>query len=394
MPQADELAFSVGCSEKPSFEAGLDEAIAAASRSLSGSADLALVFASGHSPNDFERHGTRARTALGTKVLLGCTAESLVAGGREIEQSPAVVVWLGRFPGATLTPMNLDFESTPEGSIFHGWPDSLPEPWPAGSVLLVLGEPFSFPADQLLARLNEDHPGTIVVGGMASGGQRPGEHVLFQGERTTRTGAVAVLLNGVRARSVVSQGCRPIGQPFIVTKSHDNIVEMLGGKPALEQLQSLYERLPTRDQRLAERGLHLGRVLNEYQAEFARGDFLVRNVIGADPENGSIAIGDMVRTGQTVQFHVRDRETADEDLRQLLTEAARASRPSGGLLFTCNGRGTRLFAEPDHDAGVVRECCGAIPLAGFFAAGEIGPVAGKSFLHGFTASMLFFDSPT
>jgi len=207
------------------------------------------------------------------------------------------------------------------------------------------------------------------------------------------SGAVGVWIHGaVRLRTVVSQGCRPIGQPMIVTKSQQNILIELGGKPAFSRLSELWPELSAEDQRLVQRGLHVGQVINEYQDGFARGDFLIRNVIGADPEKGVIAVGDYVRTGRTVQFHVRDARAADVDLKELLAgSVAAGSCPRGALLFTCNGRGSRLFPEPNHDAGAVASQFGSIPTAGFFAQGEIGPVAGKNFLHGFTASIVLFE---
>jgi small ligand-binding sensory domain FIST len=261
---------------------------------------------------------------------------------------------------------------------------------------LVLGEPFTFPADLLLEQMNDRHPGVPVIGGMASGGAMPGEHRLLFGPEALVDGAVAVLLDGpIRVRPLVSQGCRPIGKHFVITKAERNVIHELGGKPALVQLQAVFAELPTREQELVNQGLHVGRVVSEYQDRFEQGDFLVRNVIGADPESGAVAIGDYVRVGQTVQFHIRDWQTADADLRQLLAASQKRSTspPDGALLFTCNGRGTRLFPEPHHDALTIRSALGDIALAGFFAQGELGPVGGKNFVHGFTASMALFEQP-
>jgi small ligand-binding sensory domain FIST len=210
-----------------------------------------------------------------------------------------------------------------------------------------------------------------------------------------RDGAVAVMLHGgVSLRTVVSQGCRPIGRHFVITKAERNVIYELGGRPALLQLKEIFDDLPTREQQLVQHGLHVGRVVNEYQDTYAQGDFLIRNVMGIDPDHGSVVIADFVRTGQTVQFQIRDAQTADEEMRQLLSSVRkdRTAKPAGALLFTCNGRGTRLFPAPHHDAGVIRHVLGDIPLAGFFAAGELGPVGGKNFMHGFTASIALFDT--
>ena len=189
---------------------------------------------------------------------------------------------------------------------------------------------------------------------------------------------------------MVSQGCRPIGDSFVITKAEQNIIFELGGRKAHAQLQSVYDRLPNRDKELVRLGLHIGRVVNECQDSFSYGDFLIRNVTGIDAEESSIQVGDYFRAGQTVQFHVRDAATASEDLTQMLSQCAIGSPPKGSLLFTCNGRGTQLFEEPHHDAQAIQAKFHKIPSAGFFCQGEIGPVAGVNFLHGFTASLALF----
>jgi small ligand-binding sensory domain FIST len=241
--------------------------------------------------------------------------------------------------------------------------------------------------------MEEEHPGVPIVGGMASGGAEPGSNTLVVGSRTYTSGAVGVLIGGsVRIRPVVSQGCRPIGRPMVVTKAEENLIVELGGRPALERLREVYGGLDAADRLLVRSSLHVGRAATEYRDTFRRGDFLVRNVVGADPESGVIAIGDLVRTGQTVQFHVRDAASADDDLRGLLGQRHDASRPAGALIFTCNGRGLRLFDEPNHDAKCVQECLGPLPAAGFFAQGEIGPIGSRTFLHGFTASIALVET--
>jgi small ligand-binding sensory domain FIST len=260
--------------------------------------------------------------------------------------------------------------------------------------LLVLGEPFSFPPEVLLELVNDEHPGVPVIGGMASTASQPGENRLLLSGTAVDTGAVAVLLHGpLRVRTLVSQGCRPIGHPLVITRAERNVIMQLGGEPAYQRLVEVFQTLATREQDLVRRGLHLGRVVSEYLEHFGQGDFLVRNVLGLDANSGAIAVGDYFRTGQTVQFHVRDWETADGELRQLLaaTRQDAAEQPRGGLLFTCNGRGTRLFPEPHHDAHVIHEAWREMPLAGFFAAGELGPIGGRNFMHGFTASLAIFE---
>jgi small ligand-binding sensory domain FIST len=328
---------------------------------------LAVLFVSSLYPEVSDSLAARVCQLLGTNLLLGGTAESLVATGQEVEGEPGVSLWLARMDGVRLVPMHLRLERTPEGASIVGWPDQLAEDWPGDATMLIVGDPFSFPADLMLERLNEDRPDLRVVGGMASGGAAPGDSRLLLGSQVLPDGAAAVLLSGpVRATTIVSQGCRPVGRHLIVTKVEANVIHQLGGRSALLQLKEIFDTLPATEQRMVQSGLHLGRVVNEYQDRFEQGDFLVRNVMGIDPDTGSIAVGDYLRAGQTVQFHVRDQKTADEEMRQLLAgvRADRARSPRGGLLFTCIGRGTRLFPQPHHDAQLIQHYLGEIPLAG------------------------------
>lgn len=386
-------AFAAVSSLRARLDEAIDEVCSQARDQFHGPADLAFVFVAA----DFARASDQIACAINDRLpithLLGCTAESVIANRREIEHAPAIALWLARLPGMNLLPMHLNFERTPDGGTIVGWPDSLETAWPEAAAMIVLADPFSFPADAMLERLNEDRPGLRVVGGMASAGHAPGENGLILGPRSLPQGAVAVLLHGgSRLQTVVSQGCRPVGTHLVITKAERNVIHELGGKPALLRLKELYDTLPNREKELVQRGLHVGRVVSEYQDHFEQGDFLVRNVLGIDPDRGAIAIGDYVRPGQTVQFHIRDAETADGELRQLLAAARREPVDfAAALLFTCNGRGTNLFQHPDHDASLISDTWQDLPLAGFFAAGELGPIGGKNFVHGFTASALLFE---
>jgi small ligand-binding sensory domain FIST len=388
------LACASALSTLESTEAALHAAAAGALECLGGTPDLAILFISPHHARSADSIAPDACELLGTDNVLGCTGESIVGSGREIEEEPALSLWLARWPGAKLTPMHLEFERTSEGGVLEGWPEQLAGDWPAGSFLIVLGEPFSFPADYLLERLNEDRPGVPVIGGMASGAPSPGENRLFLGGHTHAEGAVALhVCGGVKLRTIVSQGCRPIGRPLVVTKAERNLIFELGGKPAFAQLREIFNSLPTSEQQLVQRALHVGRVVSEYQDRFEQGDFLVRNVVGIDSRAGAIAIGDYIRPGQTIQFHIRDEAAASAELAQLLAAARNGgSSPAGGLLFTCNGRGTRMFSEPHHDAAAIARAFSNVPLAGFFAQGEIGPIGRQNFMHGFTASIALFEA--
>lgn len=384
-----------GGSELASLERAIEEAAARARDRLGGSgeADLAVVFVSG-------AHGTAIRPALdgladalGTRALLAATAEGVLSGAREHENGPAVAVWLARLPGAVVETVALEYAPGADGGSFLGWPQRLVDDWPEGAGMVLVADPFSFPVDRFIARMEEEHPGMPIVGGMASAGWTPGSNTLVAGRHLSDCGAVGIVVGGAaRIRPVVSQGCRPVGRPMVITRAEENVIVELGGRPALERLREVYAAIDEADRQLVRTSLHLGRVASEYQERFERGDFLVRNVVGADPDTGVIAVGDLMRTGQTVQFHVRDAATAHEDLLCLLARDGGGEPPAGALVFTCNGRGSRLFSEPDHDARCLRDALGDVPAAGFFAQGEIGPIGRRNFLHGFTASIALVEA--
>lgn len=390
------MPFAAALSRNPSLSAAFDEILSSLGPALNGARpDLVCVFVSPHHAANRDELARRLqlqfRPQLQPRALIGCTGESIVGGDQECEDEPAISVWCATLPGARLYPFHLMFEQTPDGIVCLGLPEHFEEIEPEARVVLCLGDPFSTAPQSVLDAFSDELPSVPVVGGMASGGG-PGENRLFLDSHLMDSGAVGVIVcGGPRVRTVVSQGCRPIGAPYVVTRAEKNIIYELGGVPPLERLQTLYPELPPRDQQLVENGVHLGVVMNEYQDRFQRGDFLIVNVHGADRTTGALATGGAMRVGQTVQFHIRDAQTADEDLRHLLDESPSWGSSRGGLLFTCNGRGTRMFPAPHHDASVVQERLGPIPLAGFFAQGELGPVGGKNYIHGFTASLAVFE---
>jgi small ligand-binding sensory domain FIST len=260
----------------------------------------------------------------------------------------------------------------------------------------LLADPFTTPVQELLNMLGEQYHGVPVVGGLAGGGRGARENRMILAGQAYDGGAVGVRMAGpVTVETIISQGCRPIGDRYVVTRAEQNVIHELGGKPALQRLQTAFDSLDEQRRRTVHRALHVGIVIDEHRAHFERGDFLIRNLIGADQETGSIAVGDSVREGQTIQFHLRDGRTADEDLNLLLAGYARRRHlpPSGALLFSCCGRGQGLFGIPHHDITVLRTRLGTIPTAGFFAQGEIGSVGDKNFVHGYTASIALFSEP-
>jgi small ligand-binding sensory domain FIST len=356
-------------------------------------ADLAVLFVTPDHAEHFEEIAQAFRKEMPCRHLLGCSAESIVGRDREVEGKPAISGWAASFPDVQIESFHVRFKRTPDGVLTEGLPteESLAKPVRA---VLLLGDPYTCPADPLIERMTADMPGVPLLGGMASAANNPGENRLLRDDEITNFGGVGVVLSGpIRVRTIVSQGCRPVGKPFVITRSQKNVIVELGGRPALDRLREVFSELPEGQRELFQRGPHVGMAMNEYQDHFDRGDFLISSVIGADEDDGAVAVGKLVRTGQTIQFHVRDAESADEDLRTMLQRLGEVpdSRNRGALLFTCNGRGTRMFSEPHHDAAVVQSVAGPIPLSGFFAQGELGPVAGKNHIHGFTASLAVFE---
>ena len=363
-------------------------AVSEARAALGDSApSFAVLFASEHFFGTAEALVAAVAAETGQVPLIGCVAEAVAGGSREVESEPAVALWLAAGLGPVET-FAMEFAGTPSGGAFGGY---LFEQ--AAGIRLMICDPFTFPVGDLLTHLNQHVPGATVMGGMASGGLRLRQSRLFLDGRVLSRGAVGASLPQAEVHSLVAQGCRPVGNPYTTTRADGNVIFELGGRPPLERLRELAAALPARDKELLAQGVQLGMVIDEYQAEPGQGDFLIRGIAGIDPESGAMAVGDEVVVGQTVQFHVRDAGSADEDLRRTLEREAAAlgaRRAAGALLFTCNGRGSRLFTEPDHDAGLLAEVLGKIPVAGFFCAGELGPVGGQNFLHAFTASIALF----
>ncbi|MBA2281732.1 MAG: FIST C-terminal domain-containing protein [Acidimicrobiia bacterium] len=347
--------------------------------------DLAVLFASTAHTGAVEDIVATVRQILRPGVLVGCTSASVVGGAQEIEDAPALSLFAARFGGAgPAEPVRLQAFPGADGLAIWGLPEVGPEP----RTLVLLTDPFSFPADQLLDGLAEGDGALTVLGGLAAGARGPGGNRLVLDGAVHDDGAVGVLLPaGLATTTVVSQGCRPIGDPMVVTRSEGTLLDELASEPALPRLQRLIGELTDAERTLASRGLHIGRVVDERKATFGRGDFLVRNVLGAVRERDAVAVGDEIEIGTTVQFQVRDAVSADDDLRALLG----GSEAAGALLFTCSGRGTHLFGRPHHDAALVDATTPGSATAGMACAGEIGPVGGRAFLHGFTASVLLFD---
>ena len=354
--------------------------------------DLAFVFFTADHRDDADAIVERVWLELDPQAVIGCSGEGVIGGDTEIERRPGLALLAASMPGVRIHSFH-----------FRGddWHDVIED---EATLCRARRSRPRDPRDDRLRRPVYD-PGQPVPRRLRPRGKgaaadrrdgqcraQPGGNVLVRNDAVHVDGLVGVSLSGpLEVETVVSQGCRPIGRPFVVTKAHDNVIDHLGGKPALEMLRDTVTDLPESERQKLANGLFVGRAINEYREKWGRGDFLVRNVMGVDQEAGSLAVTDFVRVGQTVQFHMRDAATATEDLSLLLEgQATSKAQPAGGLLFSCNGRGTRMFERPCHDVGAARRAMPKTPVAGFFAAGELGPVGGKNFIHGHTASFALF----
>jgi small ligand-binding sensory domain FIST len=385
--------FGDGLAVGPDLVAAADSAVAQARLPLDGPPDLVFVFVCAQAPEAVERAARRAMEVAGTPNVIGCGASGVIGGNHGVEDSSAVSAWAARLPDARIEPFRLETlkfpgedPETAQRLAVVGMPQTSDD----DVVAVLLADPYTFPVDAFVERSGEVLPGLPLVGGLATGQGGRGNARLFADGEIVDSGAVGVLLGGsVMTTTVVSQGARPVGPSMAVTRAEDNILYELAGSPALSKLEEVVADLPEKERSMIEGGLLIGIAMDEYAEDHGRGDFLVRGVIGADPDTRALATGDVIEVGRTVRFQVRDAGAADEELTLMLGDID--LRPvEGALLFSCTGRGRAMFPNSDHDVRLMRSMLGTSGIGGFFAAGEIGPVAGRNHVHGFTASILAF----
>jgi small ligand-binding sensory domain FIST len=344
--------------------------------------DLAAVFVTSGHAGALEDITGAIRTILRPRTLVGAAAASIIGGQREVEERPGITVWAARC--GHVDPVRISTSRADDGWLVQGLPARAAD---GERTLVLLADPFTFPTEGFLDQLTTTCPGLDVVGGLTTGAKGAGGARLVLDAEQYVDGAVGVLLDKrAEVVPVLSQGCRPIGAPFVVTRSERNIIFELGGQPALDRLRETIEELEPEERAVAARGLQMGLVIDEGRATFDTGDFVIRNVIGADSAVGAVGVADLVPVGQTVQFHLRDAATADVDLREKLA----GFQADGALVFTCEGRGQALFGYPDHDADVVGSALGTRAVGGFLAGGELAPTGGRNHLHALSTSVLAF----
>jgi small ligand-binding sensory domain FIST len=352
-----------------------------------GVADLVLFFFTAPLVPGADALAATLRRRLSPGCLAGVSGAFVVGSEHEYEEGPALTAIAARMPGVDVKPFVL---------IPSAWGEAISDPLEFArhtpgadhaDLVVLFGDPFSLDAERVLHAFNTHAPGVRLVGGMASAGPRPYANALVLNDWVAREGGVGIALKGaLRVDVVVSQGCRPIGPPLRVTRAERNIILELDGQPALERAEQVLRGLPEREREVLRDGLYVGRPARGDAS--GRGDYLIRNLLGADRERGALAVADLVAKDEYVRLHVRDAGTAIEDLELLLAPQEFDARAEGALLFSCNGRGKDFFGRPDRDIGTLQAALrGPVPTAGFFCAGEFGPVGTKNFLHGHTASI-------
>ncbi|MGB7414368.1 MAG: FIST N-terminal domain-containing protein [Thermosynechococcaceae cyanobacterium] len=405
-------------STRPSLEAALDDVIGQAQQSLNTPADLAILFISTSFSSEYPRLLPLLQERLNVPHVIGCGGNGIIGQAfgttSEIEEEPALALTLAHLPGVKLQTFQFMSEDLPD-------PDSSPDRWvdlmqvdPADQPnFILLADAASTKINDLLQGLDYAYPGAVKIGGLTSGPNLSDGSGLFCDRKLYREGAIGVALSGdIQVDTIVAQGCRPVGQPYRVTDAERNVMlqveEQLArtdpeqlpetGKEQtpLEALQSVVDKLDDDDRELAQHALSVGIVRNEFKQELEPGDFLIRNLIGVDPRIGAVAIGDRIRPGQRIQFHLRDAEASAEDLEALLKKYLRAGHaaPAGVLLFDCLGRGEAFYDQADFDSDLFHRYIKNIPMTGFFCNGEIGPIGGTTFLHGYTAAFGIFSQPS
>ncbi len=399
MPTPSKIArVACGCSNRVETVEACREMLDDVAYSMQGDTDLAIVFFS-------REHVRRARVimsavldTLAPGTMVGMSTAGVISNDHELDRQPGISIFAMSCP-------DVEFRTFTDDQI--NWPETQNDParltevigadQPGLRGIMALADPHT-PFTRMLSSMSSavapasmDSPSIPFFGGVAAAGPQPGANQLLCNEEIRIGGLVGLSIRGaIRIDTLVSQGCRPIGKPSVITGAKRNIIESLGGGSALDAVRAVARSLPEHERALMQQGLFVGRVINEYRDRFGRGDFLIRNVVGVDAERGIIAVNDLVRVGQTIQFHVRDARTATEDLELLLSAQHLDDTPMGGLLFSCSGRGLNMFDDAHHDAGTIRRILSGMPLSGCFTTGEIGQVGTHSFIHGQTASLALF----
>ena len=390
------MKWASAISTQDNIESSVEEAMANILSQLDGNkADLSVIFVSPHFAEHYNKIPSMIGERLKSGLLLGCSGGGIIGDGQEAEQQPAFSITCAQLPGVTIQPIHTDTMELPNQdtgpSVWRDWLGVSVESRPH---FIFLADPFSFRGEEFLSGVDFAYPNSKKVGGLASGAQTQGGNALYLDDKVYSQGLVGVALSGnIELDTIVAQGCRPIGRVLQITKCRQNMLMELDNVPLMEVLQEINESLSENDRNLMKTSLFLGIEMDPLKDDPGKGDFLIRNLMGMDHQSGALAIGALLREGQLVQFHLRDKVMSAEDLELLLSRyqsGGKADDVSGALLFSCLGRGHHLYGKPNHDTDMFKDKLGEVPLGGFFCNGEIGPVGKTTFLHGYTSSFGIF----
>ena len=383
-------------------ESSLDEAVEQAAMKifadLDQEPDVLFVFVKPEPAVDLARLPARLRAEFETSLIFGCVGEGAIGSGKEIEEGSALALAGAVLPGVALRATHLTEDQIPTAYAPRAsWETALQAHASEQPNFVLLGDPFTCPGENMLKGMDRAFPAATKVGGLASGITQPGTTALFLNDHAYNSGVIVLSLTGnIEVDAIVAQGCRPIGDPMFVTAVHENLIREFDGKPPRDVLTEVYERLPSQDQELFSSSLFLGVAMDTRRSEFAQGDFLIRNILGMDPQSGALWISTEVPLNTVVQLHLRDAVTSAQDLEQMLNSYRKLhhTKPNGALLFSCLGRGARLYGQPDHDSDTFRRLVADVPISGFFCNGEIGPVKGETYMHAYTSAFALFRQKT
>ncbi len=372
----------------------LDVILKDLSEGVEGAWDIAFLFISGFDEKSTKVIGDKIQAGLSLKNVLGCAGYGVIGAGKEIEDSPSVSLLLARMPGVRCMPFYLDQTSYEDLQTTEEWYDLMDVYPNEKPKFIVFTEATNSAMNSFIEGINKSYPNSPVVGGLTGVENHPRQNLFICNSQYYAEGLVGVCLTGnIHIETIVSQGCRPIGESYIITQADDNIIYELAGRPFYEVLEDVINEISERDQKLAQDAIFVGIAMNEYKHRMRQGDFIIRLLMAIDDESGAGIITDAVHVGQTVKFHVRDPISAEQDLKSLLKEHQNELvrlAPKGGLIFSCSARGKELFGAQNHDTNLLNDFLGDVPLSGFFSAGELGPVYGKNFLHGVTSCIALF----
>ena len=388
------MKWASAISESENVEEAVSECAESIKSIVGNSPDLVFVFPSFNFSGQFKDISNALSKHFENSVIMGCSGNGVIGAGREVEHTPGFAMCAAELPEVEITPFHISDSDLPDGDDPpNKWENVLGVSRESRPNFVLLADPFSVRGENLLMGMDYAYPDCKIVGGLASGGTQPGSNALYLNNITYDHGIAGVALSGnIEINTIVAQGCKPIGSLSRITKCERNILQELDGRSPFDILGETYNELNEADQKLFQNSLFLGVVMDPFESSPGIGDFLIRNIVGANPDAGQLAVGQMLREGQLVQFHLRDAQTSTENLSNMLDEyqSTPFGPETGALMFSCLGRGKYLYEEPDHDTDLFREKIGDLPLTGFFCNGEIGPVSGSTFLHGYTSSFGIF----